>query len=94
MFAESVIPPDTLIASTTVGSNEDCLLLLLIKLPVKVYRPGLSTSPINVTLIGLSLSDGKEEEINLNKVTARIKKLGYELSDFVDTVRLPLRVNQ
>ena len=49
---------------------------------------------VHVTLIGLSLSDGKEEEINLNKVTARIKKLGYELSDFVDTVRLPLRVNQ
>lgn len=42
---------------------------------------------VHFTLIGLSLSDGKEEEINLNKVTARIKKLGYELSDFVDTVR-------
>ena len=34
-----------------------------------------------------SFSDGKMEEINLNKVSARIKKLGYELSDFVDSVR-------
>lgn len=36
--------------------------------------------------------NGKEEEINLNKVTARIKKLGYELSDFVDTFEIVKKV--